>query len=159
MGGSCAEAAVPCFLFLIQSMHIRGDAYRRLEVHPPSLLLVLQTMVHLAPTIALAVLASCISTLAVPFVNERSNPTTLPMTYYVKKGVSTSDIVQADKMRARSVVQTRGTMANSPITNTVTFYTVPVQVGTQTFNLIVDTGSSTTWVGVSPSRFTTSHAT
>ena len=65
-----------------------------------------------------------------------------------------SDRARAQALKSRHVRASTGTgKANAAaavgfgITNTVVSYLAEVKVGSQTFDLIVDTGSSNTWVG------------
>jgi predicted aspartyl protease len=57
-----------------------------------------------------------------------------------------TDFAPASRARARSL----GSSGKStPATNELGFYTVNITVGSQQFKLIVDSGSSNIWVGVS----------
>jgi hypothetical protein len=103
-------------------------------------------MVHFTSAIALAILAFCASsTVAAPVEGKRTP--TLALTRRVKPNASARDYLEADSAR-RDHLTRRGT-ANAPITNAVQIYTTDIQVGNQTFTVMVDTGSSNLWVGVS----------
>jgi hypothetical protein len=94
-------------------------------------------MVSLTPKFAiLAVFALYASAGAIPAENKR---TTLPLT---RRKLSGAEAVST----RRSIA---GRQASIPATNDVEIYTMPVKVGQNTFNLLIDTGSSTIWVGVS----------
>jgi hypothetical protein len=108
-------------------------------------------MVHRKSKLALLLLASCFSVNAVPTIGKRVGPVTVPLTYHLADGANAADIVKADRLRAR---KTAGSSGNVPIINIVSFYSAPIEIGTQTFTLLVDTGSSNTWVGVSATRGT-----
>jgi hypothetical protein len=111
---------------------ISVESHKRPTIH---------TMVHFSK-VAFVLAASCLSASAIPTVDKRSGLVTLPLKYHAP-GASAHDIVQADRLRAR------GSSGNVPATNIVSFYSAPIEIGEQTFQLLVDTGSSNTWVGVS----------
>ncbi|KAI0797337.1 aspartic proteinase precursor [Irpex lacteus] len=106
---------------------------------------------QLAATISLALICA-----ASPIVVIRDNNIKLPLSrnFNVPGGKTLPEI---DRARAQSLIQkassksevTKQASENVPVTNVATIYTVAVDVGTPptTFNLIVDTGSSNTWVG------------
>jgi hypothetical protein len=77
---------------------------------------------------------------AAPLEAKSATAVTLPLI----KHVYTS--AQASSKRS-SIADRRD---NVPLTNLVAIYTVPVTIGSQTFNLFVDTASSVIWAGVSP---------
>jgi hypothetical protein len=103
-------------------------------------------MVYFTSTIAIAILSFCASyTLAAPVEGKRTS--TLSLSRHVKPNASSRDYIEADKAR-RDYLTNRG-VANAPIINAVQVYTTNIQVGNQTFSVLVDTGSSNIWVGVS----------
>jgi len=94
-------------------------------------------------TVQLAVavsLASLVAASAVP----RNSFVTVPI---VKRSVKVSakDFVTREKARISSF--SSAAVGEQPIINGLVSYYAPTIVGTQTFELIVDTGSSNTWVG------------
>ncbi|KAI0342244.1 acid protease [Trametopsis cervina] len=94
----------------------------------------------------------------------RENPVKLTLARHFNF-TGSAKIIEADQARARAL-KTRthvppaqfGAAANAassgPLTNTAVTYTAEVLVGSPatTYNLIVDTGSSNTWVGADPSK-------
>jgi hypothetical protein len=103
-------------------------------------------MVHFTSAIALAVLAFCASsTTAAPVEEKRAH--TLALNRRVKPNATARDYLEADSAR-RDHLSGRGT-ANAPIINAVQTYSMNIQVGNQTFTVMVDTGSSNLWIGVS----------
>jgi hypothetical protein len=108
-------------------------------------------MVVMNSKLALALLAFCSSVLSTPVIEKNPTPITVPLTHRTKSGLVATDIVLADKSRRTLIAspKKRSSVGNTPATNTAIWYTIPVEVGEQTFNLLVDTGSSNTWVGVS----------
>jgi len=89
---------------------------------------------------------------------ERSGAVTVPITKVVPSG-TVKAIGHADRARAAEFVAGRygkaitatstSDAASVSATNALDTYTMQVTVGTsgQTFNLLIDTGSSNTWVG------------
>jgi hypothetical protein len=74
-------------------------------------------MVSLTPKLALAILAFCAATQAVPVVNKRANhPVTLPLQKQVKTGLTTSDIVNSDRARVTQLSKA-ATPGSVPATN------------------------------------------
>ncbi|KAG2368812.1 aspartic proteinase [Suillus spraguei] len=87
-------------------------------------------------------------------VEVRNSPITLPITRRLNVPNGTVNILQHDKARAAALRDSsklgRHT-GNMPMTNSFYYYTAEVGVGSPptTYNLLVDTGSSNTWVGAS----------
>jgi hypothetical protein len=105
-----------------------------------SLFLHHSTMVALTPKFAfLAIFALCATVSATPVEVKRGKPLCAPLTRHRVPGATASS--------KRSSIGARE--GSAPATNLVQLYTAPVQVGTQTFNLLIDTGSSAIWFGVS----------
>ncbi|KAK2465564.1 hypothetical protein APHAL10511_002456 [Amanita phalloides] len=106
--------------------------------------------------LSLGTLLLALAVTANPTVYKRSRAT-LPMTRHVNEH-STYNILQRDQARAQRLM-TRGSVApvnaeqsntyNEDITNGVVTYTASIGIGTPptNYSLIVDTGSSNTWVG------------
>lgn len=59
------------------------------------------------------------------------------------------DLARLDNFAAKHGSTTKRAVGEAPATNEDDTYVVATKVGSQTFSLIVDTGSSNTWVGVS----------
>jgi hypothetical protein len=72
---------------------------------------------------------------------ERESFVTIPIKK-VSNIKSAKDLLEKDLRRYSAAAASSGT-----VTNALDSYIAPVKVGSQTFNLIVDTGSSNTWVG------------
>lgn len=116
----------------------------------------LKMFTRLLITVSLA-LASAASPLVI-----RNSPITLPLTRRMNV-TGTKNILERDQVRAKGLRAGRSTKIPSstkeaaaaastfpvPATNLATIYTAEVLVGSsaQAFNLIIDTGSSNTWVG------------
>jgi hypothetical protein len=103
-------------------------------------------MVHFTSAIALAVLAFCASSTNAAPVEEKRAPT-VALTRRVKPNATARDYLEADSAR-RDHLSRRGT-ANAPLINAIQTYSMNIQVGNQTFTVMVDTGSSNLWIGVS----------
>ncbi len=113
-------------------------------------------MARLSALLTIAVAAVAIS--AKPIV-VRNSPVTLPIARRVNL-TGTANVLKADQARAK-VLKGRSQASKKaavgkvfadvdvPVTNTAVIYTAGVGVGTPptTYNLIIDTGSSNTWVG------------
>ncbi|KAJ3556141.1 hypothetical protein NM688_g2188 [Phlebia brevispora] len=89
----------------------------------------------------------------------RQLPITLPFTKVIN--TTGTSIVQSDQARIRALMDRTIRNAkeyvspiNTPVTNQAVYYLAAVGIGTPptVYNLIVDTGSSITWVGASPSK-------
>jgi hypothetical protein len=103
-------------------------------------------MVYFTSAIAIAILAFYgSSAIAAPVEEKRA--TTLSLTRHVKPNVTARDYLEADRAR-RDHLANRA-VSNDPLSNYVLIYTTNIQVGNQTFIVMVDTGSSNLWVGVS----------
>ncbi|SJL06357.1 related to Polyporopepsin [Armillaria ostoyae] len=84
-----------------------------------------------------------------------SSPAVIPQTLPISRKLNfngTSTIVQRDRARVaafRSRNTTRRAIVNEPVDNAAVLYTASVGVGSPatTYELIIDTGSSNTWVG------------
>lgn len=111
-----------------------------------------------------------LSTSASPVVQVRESSVTLPFARYlnITSGVS---IAELDRQRAQQLItkgrEIQGTSADAqrvrrqssfPVTNTVVTYVASVGVGSPatTYSLLIDTGSSNTWVGADKSYVQTS---
>jgi hypothetical protein len=104
-------------------------------------------MVYINSKTALAILAFCSSAFAVPFEAKRSSGTPIPLTRHITLNATNTN---ADRLRRKSLEARTGGTANAPAINNVQIYIMNIQIGNQTFKMLVDTGSSNTWVGVSP---------
>jgi streptogramin lyase len=60
----------------------------------------------------------------------------------VAKVTSSKALFESDLRRFKA-----GATSSGAVENDLVSYTAPVKIGSQTFDLIVDTGSSNTWVG------------
>jgi hypothetical protein len=110
-------------------------------------------MVYINSKIALAILAFCSSAFAVTFEAKRSSGTSVPLTRHTTLNATAADHINADRLRKKGLEARTGGTANGPAINDIQIYTIDIQVGNQTFKVLVDTGSSNTWVGVSPLIF------
>ncbi|KZV74839.1 aspartic peptidase A1 [Peniophora sp. CONT] len=106
-------------------------------------------------------LAACAS----PIVTIHDNGISVPLTKRVNitsgHAVLASDRARAEHLRtSRLSNASPQARASAPVTNEAVIYTAAVDVGSPptTFNLIVDTGSSNTWVGA-VTRFTPTSTT
>jgi hypothetical protein len=96
-------------------------------------------------TLALEIFAS-----AIPVEDKkRSQIGSLSFSSHIKSDASAKNIFKSDKSRIQSFASAASKVGEAPATNEVVSYVAVTTVGSQTFNLIVDTGSSNTWVGVS----------
>ncbi|KAG2368814.1 family A1 protease [Suillus spraguei] len=86
-------------------------------------------------------------------VEVRNSPITLPIVRKLNFYNGTVNLLQHDKARVAALrnPSTQGHAGSTPMTNNYATYVVAVGVGSPptTYNLIVDTGSSNTWVGAS----------
>ncbi|KAG2368810.1 aspartic peptidase domain-containing protein [Suillus spraguei] len=87
-------------------------------------------------------------------VEVRKSPITLLITRRLNVSNGTVNILQHDKARVAALRDSskHGRYTdNTPVTNSFEYYTAEVGVGSPptTYNLIVDTGSSNTWIGAS----------
>ncbi|KZP26871.1 acid protease, partial [Athelia psychrophila] len=109
-------------------------------------------------------------TLAVSFTGVSAGPVptngklaTLPFKRSLNLS-SFSDIVKADKGRAKALKSTSGgakkrdTQISTPATNAATHYTAEIGVGSPPtqYTLLIDTGSSNTWIGANKAYTPTS---
>ncbi|PBK76648.1 aspartic peptidase A1 [Armillaria solidipes] len=84
-----------------------------------------------------------------------SSPSVIPQTFPISRKLNfngTSTIVERDRARVaafRSRNTTRRAIVNEPVDNAVVLYTASIGIGSPatTYELIIDTGSSNTWVG------------
>ena len=122
-------------------------------------------------TALLALAAAAVAVSAKPIV-VRDSPVTLPLARQLNV-TGAANIVKADQARAK-VLKARSQASNVPpvdtaagkifpginvpVTNQAVIYSANVGVGTPptTYKLIVDTGSSNTWVGANQSYVNTS---
>ncbi|KAJ8475028.1 hypothetical protein ONZ45_g15748 [Pleurotus djamor] len=115
----------------------------------------------LLTTVLLAISAS-----ATPLVTIRDTPITLPLARKTNFTSSTNlvirDQARAQALRARAEAKASGTLSlhndaviNEPVDNQAVTYLASVNVGNPptTFQLLIDTGSSNTWVGAT-TRYT-----
>ncbi|KAG8696229.1 hypothetical protein FRC08_007299 [Ceratobasidium sp. 394] len=72
---------------------------------------------------------------------------TAPMTRDVRSVTSIRNMTGKDKARMKSFGETNNLLGVVPVINEDVSYIAPVTLGNQTFRLIVDTGSSNTWIG------------
>ncbi|KAI0642333.1 aspartic proteinase from Irpex Lacteus [Trametes meyenii] len=118
-------------------------------------------------TSILALLPLLAITLATPVVKVRQNSIRLPVAkrfnFTGTTGVLERDQARARNLRSRAAARSRGArpspeLANVPATNQVVQYVVDVGIGTPptTYALLVDTGSSNTWVGAGQTYVQTS---
>ncbi|KAF7363006.1 Acid protease [Mycena venus] len=104
------------------------------------------------------VLVAVLSSLALASPTPGSSFATVP---FVKKApfsktaaeILQKDLARLDNFAAKVGSVTKRAVGEAPGTNEDDTYVVSTKVGTQTFSLIVDTGSSNTWVG-SGTRYT-----
>jgi len=89
------------------------------------------------------ILSFAISTLAGPIVRE--DFISHPITKVSSKSITS--IIANDQARLANYNSASNSSSTATVTNDVESYIASVKVGSQTFNLIVDTGSSNTWVG------------
>ncbi|KZV75452.1 acid protease [Peniophora sp. CONT] len=92
-----------------------------------------------------------------------STSTELRARLHLTKHINGQNLVASDRARIQSLVSrgrstkgvtsaaaaTNGSAGSAPITSQTVLYTASIGVGSQTFDVIVDTGSSNTWVGAS----------
>ncbi|KAG2076962.1 acid protease [Suillus decipiens] len=102
-------------------------------------------------TFLLQILLLALSTTGSP-VEIRNYPITLPITR--RLNVSNGNLLQHDKARVaalRDSSKLGHRISNIPVTNSFEYYTAEIGVGSPptTYSLIVDTGSSNTWIGAS----------
>ncbi|KAG1885555.1 aspartic peptidase domain-containing protein [Suillus subluteus] len=90
-------------------------------------------------------------------VEIRDSPITLPIARRLNVFDSTTNFLQYDKARVAALKDSRQ-ISSTAVTNEVTSYIAAVGVGSPptTYNLIVDTGSSNTWVGAGTAYVKTS---
>ncbi|KAG8694113.1 hypothetical protein FRC09_010053 [Ceratobasidium sp. 395] len=72
---------------------------------------------------------------------------TVQITKDLQSVVSLKNMTTKDRARMKSFGATRSLLGVVPVVNEDVSYIAPVKVGNQTFRLVVDTGSSNTWVG------------
>ncbi|KAG2078091.1 aspartic peptidase A1 [Suillus decipiens] len=86
-------------------------------------------------------------------VEVRNSPITLPIARRLNISDSTNNLLQHDKARVAVMRDSisRNKVTNSPVMNMDTGYVAAVSIGSPPtiYNLVVDTGSSNTWVGAS----------
>ncbi|EKM57087.1 uncharacterized protein PHACADRAFT_160625 [Phanerochaete carnosa HHB-10118-sp] len=85
------------------------------------------------------------------------NPITIPLARYLNLTGGAAKILENDRARANALKLgsfAKDPAAPVPVANAATSYTVQVGVGSpaQTYNLLVDTGSSNTWVGANKTK-------
>ncbi|KAG2072515.1 acid protease [Suillus decipiens] len=85
-------------------------------------------------------------------VEVRNSPVTLPIVGRLNYANGTTSLLQHDRSRAAALRDSRThDHAGSPVTNTGGGYIAVVDIGSppRAYNLLVDTGSSNTWIGAS----------
>ncbi|KAF7981185.1 hypothetical protein HWV62_34495 [Athelia sp. TMB] len=103
-------------------------------------------MVNFKALFATIVLSFSLSALGSPVVREEKSFLTHPITK--KTGKSITNILAKDTARlAHYNKDAAAAVYSGAVTNEDDTYVAAVTVGTQVFSLIVDTGSSNTWVG------------
>ena len=106
-------------------------------------------MVLLNSKFALTAYVAFITSVSASPVQERSDAVHSVTITKPANTLSAQDLLSKEKTRINSFGTAAGT-GNVPATNADVSYLVTVQVGRQVFtNMIVDTGSSNTWVGAS----------
>ena len=102
-------------------------------------------MVNFKALTAAIVLSFSVSALATPLVRE--SLLSAPVSKTSAKNITAT----VAKDQARLAKFNTAATGSAPVTNQLDSYVASVKVGSQTFSLIVDTGSSNTWVGASTS--------
>ncbi|KAG2156904.1 acid protease [Suillus bovinus] len=104
----------------------------------------------------LSVILIALSAVDASPVRRQAAPTTLSFTTRVNVRANTLSIVAADRARAQAMVHSNNTSKRAgsssfSISNAITTYTAQVGVGSPAtqYTLLIDTGSSNTWVGAS----------
>ncbi|KAG2067295.1 family A1 protease [Suillus decipiens] len=86
-------------------------------------------------------------------VEVRNSPVTLPIVGRLHYANGTVSLLQHDRARAAVLRDstTHGLPGSTPVTNYGVYYVAAVDIGSppRAYNLVVDTGSSNTWVGAS----------
>ncbi|KAG2067286.1 aspartic proteinase [Suillus decipiens] len=103
------------------------------------------------PTASLLMLLLALSITGSP-VEVRNSPVTIPIVGRLNYANGTISLLQHDRARAADLKDfRRHGHASSPVTNNGISYVAVVDIGSppRAYNLIVDTGSSNTWVGAS----------
>ncbi|KAG2149659.1 hypothetical protein BD769DRAFT_348238 [Suillus cothurnatus] len=95
----------------------------------------------------LTILLLALSIAASPF-EIRDSPITLPIARRLNVSNGPINLLQHDKARVASLKEAKGS-GSLPVTNVANGYIAKVGVGSPatTYDLVVDTGSSNTWVG------------
>ncbi|GJE93106.1 A1 family peptidase [Phanerochaete sordida] len=119
----------------------------------------------LASTLTVVCLALSVASAAPPTIVVDKLPISLPLARRVKSNLSFGRLADIDRARARVIqskglghAQKRGSTFPVALTNGVVAYSVAVGVGTPPaiHNLLLDTGSSLTWIGANSSYNRTS---
>lgn len=103
------------------------------------------TMANFQALVAAIVLSFAASALATPVA--RSSFITHPISKVSGKNVTAT--ITRDLARIANFNSDSAATSSATVTNQLDSYVAAVKVGSQTFSLIVDTGSSNTWVGAS----------
>ncbi|KAL0951625.1 hypothetical protein HGRIS_008306 [Hohenbuehelia grisea] len=132
--------------------------HRRFLPKRPTTLILENSVAMFCIAALLAYVLAALLVAASPTVVIREPPINLPVSkrYSFARGMN---MVQSEQARARMMrekgmammgdeqIESRAAVSSIPATNGVVTYTAQVTVGNNSYSLIIDTGSSNTWVG------------
>jgi hypothetical protein len=104
---------------------------------------------HSTTAIALAIFY-VVAVVADPITERHSSIKSASFKWHTRPAVAARDLVRSDQARAWSLLPIGSKTGSASIINEVTSFVASTKIGSQTFNLLVDTGSANTWVGVRP---------